>query len=90
MILAMAVPLSATRIATSLLSTTENILIPQQLQKYGQNAAAALSAYGELTGMAMPLLLLPPRNASGTKTASEGSHYSSGPLLRAEITTPSM
>lgn len=59
MILAMAVPLSATRIATSLLSTIENILIPQQLQKYGQNAAAALSAYGELTGMAMPLLLLP-------------------------------
>lgn len=59
MILAMAVPLSATRIATSLLSTIENILIPQQLQKYGQNAASALSAYGELTGMAMPLLLLP-------------------------------
>ncbi|MDD4843090.1 MAG: polysaccharide biosynthesis protein [Anaerotignum sp.] len=59
MILAMALPLSATKIAASLLSTTENILIPRQLQLYGQNAKEALSAYGELTGMAMPLILLP-------------------------------
>lgn len=59
MILAMAVPLSATRIATALLSTAENILIPRQLQLHGQNTAQALSTYGELTGMAMPLILLP-------------------------------
>lgn len=59
MILAMAVPLSATRIATSLLSTVENILIPRQLQLHGQNTVQALSTYGELTGMAMPLILLP-------------------------------
>lgn len=59
MILAMAAPLSATRIATALLSTAENLLIPRQLQLHGQNAAAALSTYGELTGMAMPLILLP-------------------------------
>ncbi len=59
MILAMAVPLSATRITSALLSTGENILIPRQLQLYGQNTAEALSTYGELTGMALPLLLLP-------------------------------
>lgn len=59
MILAMAIPLSATRIAAALLSTVENILIPRQLQLFGQNTAEALSAYGELTGMAMPLILLP-------------------------------
>ncbi|NCC16237.1 MAG: polysaccharide biosynthesis protein [Clostridia bacterium] len=59
MILAMALPLSATKIAASLLSTVENILIPQQLQLFGQNAKDALSSYGELTGMAMPLIFLP-------------------------------
>ena len=58
-VLTMAVPLSAARISSSLLSTVENIMIPQQLQKYGQNTAQALTAYGELTGMAMPLLMLP-------------------------------
>lgn len=59
MILTMALPLSATRIVGSVLATTENVLIPRQLQLYGQGAAEALSSYGELTGMAMPLILLP-------------------------------
>ena len=58
-VLTMAVPLSAARISSAMLSTIENIMIPQQLQKYGQNTAQALIAYGELTGMAMPLLMLP-------------------------------
>lgn len=58
-ILSMAIPLSASRIAGSLLSTAENILIPRQLQLHGQNTVQALSTYGELTGMAMPLILLP-------------------------------
>lgn len=59
MIVAMALPLSATRIATSLLSTIENILIPRQLELFGQNTADALSQYGELTGMILPLIFLP-------------------------------
>lgn len=59
MILTMAVPLSASRISASLLATAENLLIPRQLQLHGQNTAQALSTYGELTGMAMPLIFLP-------------------------------
>jgi stage V sporulation protein B len=59
LILTMAVPLSAARITSSLLTTVENLMIPQQLQKYGQNTTQALATYGELTGMAMPLLMLP-------------------------------
>ncbi len=59
MILTMAVPLSASRIIGSLLATAENLLIPRQLQLHGQNTAEALRTYGELTGMAMPLILLP-------------------------------
>lgn len=59
MILSMALPLSASRISASLLATMENLLIPRQLQLHGQNTVQALSTYGELTGMAMPLILLP-------------------------------
>ena len=59
LILTMAVPLSAARITSSLLTTVENLMIPQQLQKYGQSTTQALATYGELTGMAMPLLMLP-------------------------------
>lgn len=59
MILSMALPLTASRITGSLLSTTENILIPQRLQLYGQSSSIAMSNYGQLTGMAMPLLMLP-------------------------------
>lgn len=59
LILSTALPLSASRIAGTFLSTVENLLIPRQLQLHGQNAVQALSTYGELTGMAMPLILLP-------------------------------
>ena len=59
MILTMAVPLSASRISSSLLTTAENLLIPRQLQLHGQNTTQALATYGELTGMALPLILLP-------------------------------
>ena len=55
----MAAPLSASRISVSVLSTIENLLIPRQLQLHGQNVTQALATYGELTGMAMPLILLP-------------------------------
>ena len=59
MILSMVVPLSASRISASLLATIENLLIPRQLQLHGQNTTEALSTFGELTGMAMPLIMLP-------------------------------
>ncbi len=59
LITSMAIPLTATRITNSLLSTIENILIPQRLVLYGLTSSEAMSTYGELTGMAMPLLLLP-------------------------------
>lgn len=55
----MALPLGLTRIFGSLLSAIEHILIPQKLQQYGENTSNALEIYGELTGMAMPLIFLP-------------------------------
>lgn len=55
----MALPLSATRIVINLLQSVEAIYIPNRLQAYGYNTAAALSVYGVLTGMALPLVLFP-------------------------------
>ncbi len=59
LILSMALPLSATRVSSSLLSATENILIPQKLQAYGLSSAEAMATFGHLSGMAMPLVMLP-------------------------------
>ncbi len=59
LLLGAAIPLTANRIVGSLLITTENILIPQKLQEFGNNASQAMSEYGQLTGMAMPLVQFP-------------------------------
>ncbi|MDR1150591.1 MAG: polysaccharide biosynthesis protein [Clostridiales bacterium] len=53
-------PLGANKIITSLLSTFENILIPQRLILNNNfNLNSALILYGKLTGMAMPLIQFP-------------------------------
>ena len=58
-LLAMAIPLSATRIVINLLQSVEAIFIPNRLQAFGYDAATALSVYGVLTGMALPLIFFP-------------------------------
>ena len=45
--------------ARSALNTGENLLIPRELQKFGLGYSAALSQYGLLQGMAMPMLYFP-------------------------------
>ncbi len=59
LIFTMALPLSATRITGSLLGTFENALIPQRLQAYGYTAKEAISIFGQISGMAMPLIFFP-------------------------------
>lgn len=58
-LLNMAVPLSLTRIIINLLQSVEAIFIPNKLQAFGYDSAGALSVYGVLTGMAMPLIFFP-------------------------------
>lgn len=58
-ILAMAVPLTANRVIGSFLSTIENVLIPQKLMEYGHSNLEAMSIFGQLSGMSMPLLMFP-------------------------------
>ena len=59
LIMAMALPLTGNRVAGSLLSAWENVLIPQRLQMFGLNATEAISEFGRITGMAMPLIFFP-------------------------------
>ena len=58
-LLKMAVPLSANRLAVNFLGSIEAIRIPIMLQVYGMSDSAALSTYGILTGMALPVLFFP-------------------------------
>jgi len=59
LMLAMALPLTANRITGSFLSAWENTLIPQKLREFGLTQAEAMSAYGRITGMALPLIFFP-------------------------------
>lgn len=58
-LLQLAVPLSANRLIINLLQSVEAIYIPNRLMTYGLNSADALSVYGVLTGMSLPLILFP-------------------------------
>ena len=58
-LLKMAIPLSANRLAVNFLQSIESIRLPLMLQLYGLSDSAALSTYGILTGMAMPVLFFP-------------------------------
>lgn len=58
-LLALAVPLSLNRIVINLLQSVEAVYIPPMLQRFGYDAVTALSVYGVLSGMALPLLFFP-------------------------------
>ena len=53
------IPLTTTRIIIGLLQSIENIYIPQNLIRSGYLQGEALSLFGVLTGMALPLILFP-------------------------------
>lgn len=58
-ILHIAVPIFSSSFFRSLLSSTENVLIPRGLKKYGANDDGALAQYGVMHGMVMPILYFP-------------------------------
>ena len=59
LIMGMALPLTGNRVTGSLLSAWENVLIPARLQIYGLTATEAISEFGRISGMAMPLIFFP-------------------------------
>ena len=58
-ILRMALPLTLNRIVLNLLQSIESVSIPARLRLYGYDNVTALSVYGVLTGMAMPMIFFP-------------------------------
>ncbi len=59
LIISMTIPLSANKVTASALSALENILIPQRLVYSGYSFENAISIYGKVTAMAMPLIYFP-------------------------------
>lgn len=53
------IPLTTARIIVGLLQSIENIYIPQNLILAGYETAEALSLFGVLSGMALPLIMFP-------------------------------
>lgn len=58
-LLSITMPVTFSACIRSALSTFQHILIPKGIQKSGKSWAEALSSYGALHGMALPLLLFP-------------------------------
>lgn len=58
-ILAITIPVGLTSFIRAGLSTTKQILIPLGFEKYGNTYSQALSNYGLISGMALPLVLFP-------------------------------
>ena len=58
-ILQISVPVSATSYINSILRTVENTLIPARLLLYGLSSEIAISLYGMIKGMVLPLLFFP-------------------------------
>lgn len=58
-ILKLSAPLTLSRLAVNLLQSVEAVSIPVRLMKYGYCQSQALSVYGVLTGMALPLIFFP-------------------------------
>jgi stage V sporulation protein B len=58
-ILAIALPITATRLINSLMNAVNSIMIPQRLVAGGMLREEAIGMYGILSGMVMPVLFLP-------------------------------
>ncbi len=58
-ILHIAAPITSGRYLNSLLRTAENILVPKNLAKFPKSNSNALSQFGMIKGMALPLLFFP-------------------------------
>ena len=58
-LLDIAIPVGCTSLLGTLMGSANSVLIPRELVRGGMDATAALSAFGVLCGMTMPMLMLP-------------------------------
>ncbi len=64
-----AMPISASALCSNLISSAGSVMLPQRLMEAGLSYSEALSALGVISGMAMPLILLPVALVSSVCTA---------------------
>ncbi len=69
LLFALAFPLTLNRITATLLVGIENFLIPSKLQLFGLTRGEAVGLYGQLCGMAMPLIMFPSSLLTALATA---------------------
>lgn len=55
----LSLPILTIRLSTSITQTVESLLIPSRLQLAGFSAAEATTLFGQLSGMALPIIFLP-------------------------------
>lgn len=58
-IMGISAPITSGRYLNSLLRTAENILVPKNLAKFPVSTSSALSQFGMIKGMALPILFFP-------------------------------
>ena len=58
-IMRISLPISSSRLINSLLRTAESLLVPVCLVKFGMERSAAVSLFGMIKGMALPLIFFP-------------------------------
>ena len=58
-LLASATPITAMRTTTSLINSLIAIILPARLIKYGLTSSQAVAYFGEVSGMAIPMLFIP-------------------------------
>lgn len=58
-LIALSLPLTGMRLVSSLMRTVQSVLVPARLQVSGLPASEALSRFGMLSGMLLPVLMLP-------------------------------
>lgn len=54
-----ALPITVGRYLNSILRTAENVLVPRKLEQFGMKGSEALSIFGVIKGMALPLIFFP-------------------------------
>lgn len=67
-ILNIAAPITSGRYLNTALRTVENILVPKNLEKYPKSSGVALSQFGMIKGMALPILFFPSAILSAVST----------------------
>ena len=63
-----ALPITVGRYLNSVLRTGESLLVPKKLEAYGMSGSDALSVYGVIKGMALPLIFFPASFLSALST----------------------